>query len=520
MINGEGRSALTTQNVLSSAELLADQLGSVDEPVEKSETHVSTVLFQGNWAYKVKKPVKFEFIDLSTVELREAMCHRELELNQRFAHDVYDSVIDIRNHEGVIVDHALKMRRMPANRRLATLAMQNDPGSFECVRRVARAVAAFHAEAPRSIDIARCGEPDFVGRLWQRSISDLRRFSPEVLRPELVDEIEERANRFLAGRARLFSERIANHLIADGHGDLLADDIFCLPDGPRILDCLEFDDHLRFGDVLLDVAFLVMDLEHLGRADLARAFIDSYVVHSGEHHHESLLHFYVAYRALVRAKVACLKLAENADMKTEALALSERTIFHLRNSSVALTVVGGLPAAGKTTIASALAESQRALLLRSDVIRKELSGRAGLSARSAFGQGIYGREFTEATYREIFRRAKIALGLGESVVVDASFNSQLWRNTAIDIAFDTHSDLREIRCVCTRSVRAKRLAERKTDGSEPSDATVEISDEMERFTDEWPGVLEVDTDQPLISSIAAIKEAEPSNAAKAVAWSR
>jgi uncharacterized protein len=160
------------------------------------------------------------------------------------------------------------------------------------------------------------------------------------------------------------------------------------------------------------------------------------------------------------------------------------------------------------------------LLLRSDVIRKELTGHSGKSAQSDFGSGIYDREVTEATYNEIFRRARIALDLGESVVVDASFNSQIWRTVADNIGFDTHSDFREIRCVCPRSVRAQRLAARATDGSEPSDATVEISDEMERLTDEWPESLEVDTDQPLARSIASIHGSEPTNPANAVSWIR
>jgi aminoglycoside phosphotransferase family enzyme len=165
------------------ADLLIEQLDVADGPVERVETHISTLVFQNGWAYKIKRPVRYKFVDLSTREMRRRICEAELEQNRRFAPDVYDSLVPIHDSSGVEVDCAVRRHRMPADRRLSTLVDRN-------------------------------------GRHAQ---------------------------------------------IVDGHGDLLANDIFCLDDGPRILDCLEFDARLRFGDVLADVAFLVMDFERLGR---------------------------------------------------------------------------------------------------------------------------------------------------------------------------------------------------------------------------------------------------------------
>ena len=157
---------------------------------------------------------------------------------------------------------------------------------------------------------------------------------------------------YLSGRAALFAARIDGGHVVDGHADLLADDIFCLPDGPALLDCLEFDDRLRYVDVIDDAAFLAMDLEYLGRPDLAEFFLDRYRELSGDDAPDSLRHFYVAYRAVVRAKVDCVRLTQG---HPEAAADAQRHLAiaaeHLSRGAVRLVVVGGAPATGKTTVA-------------------------------------------------------------------------------------------------------------------------------------------------------------------------
>lgn len=230
-------------------DLLAATLPS---PIERAETHISTLLFSDGWAYKVKKPVRFEFIDLSTPQLREQDCRREFELNRRFAPDVYDSVIEIRNTSGEVVDHAVKMRRMPTDRRLTTL-VATPTDLRDTIREIAKRVAVAHEAADRGARIDAVATADAVRHLWRRSLDDLATFRSGAVDHDRLRIIDALAMRYLDGRADLFEHRIASGHIVDGHGDLLADDIFCLADGPRILDCLEFDDQLRFGDVLLDI---------------------------------------------------------------------------------------------------------------------------------------------------------------------------------------------------------------------------------------------------------------------------
>ncbi len=163
--------------------------------------------------------------------------------------------------------------------------------------------------------------------------------------------------------------------MVDGHGDLLAEDIFCLDDGPRVLDCLEFDDRLRYVDGLDDAAFLAMDLEQLGTPEAAAFFLAEYSEYSGDPTPASLRHHYVAYRAFVRAKVSLIQARQGAPgTETAARRLITAALRHLRASAVGLTLVGGLPGSGKSTLSGALADRLGVTLLSSDRLRKELAG--------------------------------------------------------------------------------------------------------------------------------------------------
>jgi uncharacterized protein len=327
--------------------------GSVLGPPELAETHVSVLVFVGDRAYKLKKPIRTAFLDYSTREAREAVCHQEVTLNRRLAPDVYFGVIDLVGDDGRKLDHLVAMRRMPSDRRLSTLVQQGHAGET-AIGSIARTMASFHATARRGPDIDRAAEPTAVRGLWTHNFGEMTRFAGSLLDPDLLGVVEGMALSYLDGRDRLFHERIDRGRIVDGHGDLLAADIFCLADGPRILDCLEFDDALRFGDVLLDIGFLAMDLERLGRPDLGRQLLDSYREFTAETHPKSLEHHYIAYRALVRAKVACLMALDgHTEAREEADVLMAVCARHLYHGRVRLMMVGGPPGTGKTTLAAA-----------------------------------------------------------------------------------------------------------------------------------------------------------------------
>mgnify|MGYP000905665733 CR=1 FL=1 len=249
-----------------------------------------------------------------------------MELNRRLAPDVYLGVLEVRDpDDDEVLDHVVRMRRLPDRLGLARLVQDREPGGRRIrdtdvsggVGEVAGQIAQLHARSPHPPEIDAAGEPETIHGLWTDSLEHLRRIAVGRDAPEIVDDIAALSDTYLRGRGPLLRSRIDAGRIVDGHGDLVAADAYLLPDGPRIIDCLEFDDGLRFGDAMADIGFLAMDLDRLGARDLAVVLLDSYRAASGDDAPPSLVHHYLAYRALVRAKVTAIR-AEQADQADKA----------------------------------------------------------------------------------------------------------------------------------------------------------------------------------------------------------
>jgi predicted kinase len=316
-----------------------------------------------------------------------------------------------------------------------------------------------------------------------------------VLCADAVEAVSDLATRYLRGRTRLFDERIRTGRACDGHGDLQCDDIFVLEDGPRILDCIEFADEYRWGDVLADVAFLAMDLERLGHPELSRAFLDHYRELSGDRWPTSLEHHHIAYRAHVRAKVACLR-HEQGDVHAASAArsLHDLAAHHLEQGTVRLVLVGGLPGTGKSTLAGELANRIGAMVLSTDELRKDLAGIAGTSpARALPHEGLYTRDKVHAVYAELLREAAALLDRGESVVLDASWTSSSERAAARTVARDHVARLSELHCVAPKPLALDRIRKRLARHDDPSDADEDVALALAAEAEPWPESTTINT---------------------------
>ncbi len=465
-----------------------------------AETHVSTVFFAGDRAYKLLKPVDLGFLDHTDPTTRIQAAYRELELNRRLAPDVYLGLADV-VEGGVVTDRFVVMRRLPPEARLTELV---GTGRFDdALRAVARAVAAFHAAQPplREAPMAR---RDAVLANWEDNLVTLRRFSDRAVAPVDLERAASLWRAYLAPRAGLFDRRIAGGWVRDGHGDLLAEDIFVLDDGPRILDCLAFRDELRIADVLADIAFLVMDVHRIADAAAAERLLRWYREFSGEHHPASLAHHYVAYRAQVRAKVACLQAVDD-DEGRWALArrYHDLVVHHLERARVRAVLLGGAPGSGKTTIADALGDRLGWVPLTSDAVRRDLAGFDHVTrAPAALDSGLYDDEMTSRTYERLVAEAAELVRLGESVVLDASWPTAAGRERARRVLREAGALVLEVECVVPDAEAARRVAERWSRPG-PEDVTPEMVAELRRRRDRWPEAWRLETDRPVAEVVEA-----------------
>ncbi|HLN15851.1 MAG TPA: AAA family ATPase [Acidimicrobiales bacterium] len=466
------------------------------------ETHLSVLFFFGDHVVKVRKPEKFDFIDLSDPEHRAADCRREVELNRRLAPDVYLGVASL-VLEGRELEPVVLMRRLPEDRQLGNLVRRGADIAAQ-VHAVVVTLADFHARAARSPVIDAAATPEALLERWRATAGDLAPFEGPMLDSGSHARVNALAERYLTRHRRVLIERIAGGAVCDGHGDLQADDVFCCDDGPRILDCLEFDDRLRHGDVLADVAFLAMDLERLGATRAAGQVVTDYEEVTATAFPQSLVHFYTAARAQVRLLVACLQAEqEGLAVSPEAPPLLDLTLRHLEAAQARLVLVGGSPGTGKTTLAGRLGSVLDAEVLSTDALRREVVG----------GEHRYSSAAKATVYRELLDRARTSLDAGRSVVLDATWGDAALRAGAGALATSSGADLIELLCTCPPAVAARRVGVRLARGADESEATEDVAVALAAERDPWPSACPIDTgrlpDEAVAAALAALGEVGP-----------
>ena len=454
------------------------------------------LILTGDRVLKFRKPVVTDFCDFSTIQARLHDCEREVELNRRLTDDVYLGVGRVQYAEegDNQAEPCVVMRRLPADRLLSTMVTAGEDIE-KPVRAIARQLATFHARAVQTTTTEPEDGPRNVQARWTDAVENLRPFAGDPEAAAELDEIEQSATRWCTGSATLFRERLADGFVRDGHGDLRAENIFCLDDGPRILDCIEFDDDLRQIDVVTDIAFLVMDLRRLGRPREAEILVNAYEVAVEAPVVRGLLEHDAAYWALVRSKVTHLRAAQgDPTAAEEAPKLQAFALDQLRRARVRLVIVGGLPGTGKSTVARHLAAATEWVVVSSDHVRKELAElHATARTGDGYGDGLYAPDRVAATYTEMLRRAQHYLERGQSVILDASWIRSSDRADAASLALASQVVLHEIRCTVDDGVARSRLVERAKQGNDASDADPAIAAQMAAKDEPWPSALSIDT---------------------------
>lgn len=455
---------------------------------ELAETHISWVFLGSDEVLKLKKPVKFAFLDFSTLELRRSACEAELSLNRRLSPDVYLGVEPITldadgapvvGGEGTPIEYAVRMRRLPDAQRADVMfsAGKLEPEQLELL---AEHVARFHASAAIDRDERGPGSLEVLSCHVEENLSALAEAGARVLGAARFEALCARQRADLVEHAALFRKRLAAGLVRDGHGDLRLDHVYFAPDGIRILDCVEFDRAFRVADVCADVAFFAMNLYERGQAAWAERFVARYARDSADHELYALLDFYLTYWALVRAKVSEARAeqmegeAQSAQRKVagDLLELAHRFACEPRGKA-RLVAVGGVIGSGKSRLAERVGLELSAPVLQSDRLRKQLQGVA--PEERLTNKEAYSAVASERLYDELLSRARAVLRSGRPVIVDASFRAAELRARFAALAAELDLPFAFFECHAPRNVLEARLRGRESKKT-ISDARIDLLD--------------------------------------------
>jgi aminoglycoside phosphotransferase family enzyme/predicted kinase len=511
-------------DALPSEELLKSLLAAMMEPsfypkrpsrVTHLETHISHVFLAGDFVYKIKKPVRFAFLDFSTLAKRKYFLHEELRLNRRLAPSVYLSVLPLTcdangwhlGGDSKLLEYTLVMRRLPADRMLPFL-LQHNLLTGSMVEAVADIVAPFHSQAPTGDDISVRGDPEVIKKMWDENLAEVVPFVGKHLDAGILDGLKEFGLRFLTEARDLLARRIREGKIREVHGDLHCEHVCFEPEGIQIFDCIEFSRELRCCDVASEVAFLMMDLEFRGAGELAKSFLRRYLELAPDPDLPRLLPFYKCYRAVVRGKVEGLQAEGKSEKARAYFELAYRATWE--EFKPFLVLICGLSATGKSTLARRLAERVGATVISSDVTRKAI---AGVSSRqtTAYTGGIYSRSMTERTYAKMMEDADQVIGSGQPVILDATFQKKSHRELARELASKHKIPLAVVVCDASEQTVRERLKRRAEQVTEPSDATWEVyRKQKEAFEkiDEIPGErhFTLDTESSLECQVYGVEQ--------------
>jgi aminoglycoside phosphotransferase family enzyme/predicted kinase len=433
------------------------------------ETHISHVFLTGDWVYKLKKPLRNAFLDYSTLDLRRACCQAELELNRRFAPEIYAGVVALARDgsgwnlegRGETVEYAVKMREFP----------------LEMVRSLGEELAKIHSAAPRLADLRLpFGSFESVAQLARDNFRELEGLLNSSSHATL-QALAEQSERQLDSLRSEIEQRRRVGFVRDCHGDLHLGNLIWWHSRVQLFDGIEFNDALRWIDVMNDLGFVLMDLEEHRQAGLANQLLNGYLSHTGDYRGLRLLRFFKVYRAMVRAKVAAMRASQQSASESEesAKAVADYLAYavkEFRERKPILLITHGVSGSGKTYQSEPLLRFPGLIRLRSDVERSRVPD--AVQSTAGGKEERYSAARKQGVYLYLAEQAELLLQAGWSVLVDATFlqqsNRELFRNLAerIDVPY------RILHFEASREVLEQRVAERARSGKDASEAGVEV----------------------------------------------
>lgn len=489
--------------------------------VRMLETHISWVLLTGDWAYKIKKPVNLGFLDFSTLEARRHFCEEELRLNRRLAPQIYETVVEIRGTPdaprveggGPVLEYAVKMREFP-QAALASSMLARGELTPRYVDQLAETIAAFHMRAERADEASPFGAPDAVLAVALQNFEQLLPRVTGAADRNTLQSLRAWTEREFSARKKALAARRREGSVRECHGDLHLRNIVVLDGRPVAFDCIEFNDQLRWIDVMSEAAFLLMDLEDRGRRDLAWRFLNAYLEATGDYPGLGVLRFHLVYRALVRAKVHALRARQPHIEDAERLRLDGVVREYLGLAArfaappaSALIITHGVSGSGKTSATQSLLGRLGAVRVRSDIERKRLHGFPALAhSGSGPGTGIYTSAATAVTYDRLLLLARLIVAAGFPAVVDAAFLQRSERDAFRALASTLHVPFLILAFDAPEALLRERVAQRLGSAADASEADLAVLERQLAFREtiapeESAAAIRIDTRRSLSPAV-------------------
>jgi aminoglycoside phosphotransferase family enzyme/predicted kinase len=461
------------------------------------ETHISWVILTGEYAYKIKKPVNFEFLDFSTLEKRKYYCEEELRLGCQFAPEIYLAVVPIMgtsghpqvNGTGPILEYALKMKEF-AQENLLSVLLKQGRLTETIIEQLATLIAESHKKTHVAPKHSHFGLAKEVHAPTKQNFEQIAHLLSDIADTHRLKCLESWADQQYEQHHALFTERKKRGFIRDCHGDLHLANIILYKNKPMLFDRLEFNEDLRWTDVIADLAFLIMDLTEKKQLGLANLLLNAYLHNTGDYQGLALLPYYLAYRAVVRAKIALFRLKQELNNKEKKeiqhdyhnfITLAE---IYTRSLKPSLIITHGFAGSGKTTIARNFVKHCGAIHINSDIIRKRLF-HIPLDTRSNSGlnSGIYTAQATKETYEKLIQLAELIIKTGFTVVVDATFLKQAQRALFYKLSMQLHVPFYILHCQANDSEIEKRIKNRLSSATSVSEADLTILNDQKEHSE-------------------------------------